>query len=153
MRFKYFALTAELGGAHPKLRELVAWADAWATKSFGLDLLITDVARTLAEERNLYAGNPSTMPFGGGPHCTSQPRAADIAVRQSYGALTPEQAKRLAREINDNWIYDPDRRGFRCAIVHDVGSGNHLHLQVHDHTTLNTPDEIKTHPVIEPDVL
>lgn len=36
--------------------------------------------------------------------------------------------------VNDNWIYDPDRPEMMVAILHDAGSGNHIHLQVHPNT-------------------
>ena len=38
--------------------------------------------------------------------------------------------------VNEAWIYDPERPEMMCAILHDAGSGNHIHLQVHPNTVL-----------------
>ena len=37
-------------------------------------------------------------------------------------------------DINAHWEYDHERPEMRCAIYHDVGRGQHIHLQAHDHT-------------------
>ena len=37
-------------------------------------------------------------------------------------------------DINAHWKYDHERPEMRCAIYHDVGRGQHIHLQAHDHT-------------------
>ena len=37
-------------------------------------------------------------------------------------------------DVNKHWIYDPKRPELKCAVLHDVGQGNHIHLQVHDRT-------------------
>jgi len=39
--------------------------------------------------------------------------------------------------INANWTYDPERPEKKVAVLHDTGSGWHLHLQTHDRTQLN----------------
>ena len=37
-------------------------------------------------------------------------------------------------DINDNFIYDPDRPEMKVAIYHNVGRGWHIHIQVHPKT-------------------
>jgi hypothetical protein len=45
--------------------------------------------------------------------------------------------RRLCKRANEVWKYDPKRRPKkRCAKVHDVGQGIHIHLQVHEYRTI-----------------
>ena len=39
-------------------------------------------------------------------------------------------------DINKHWIYDPNRPNMKVAILHDVGRGMHMHMQVCDRTAL-----------------
>ncbi len=39
-------------------------------------------------------------------------------------------------DINAHWKYDPKRVNMRCALLHSVGKGLHIHLQVHPNTTI-----------------
>ena len=45
-------------------------------------------------------------------------------------------AKSIVDKINNHWQYDSKRPKMMCAILHNVGSGEHIHLQVHDSTTI-----------------
>ena len=36
--------------------------------------------------------------------------------------------------INKVWMYDYKRPHMKCAIYHDTGQGDHIHLQVHPNT-------------------
>lgn len=63
-----------------------------------------------------------------GIHCTIPGRALDWSVQ---GLSNP---KAIEEDINDHWEYDPTRPNMKCAILHDVGLGMHLHTQVHDLT-------------------
>ncbi len=67
---------------------------------------------------------------GGDPGChgTNPCRAIDIRSR------TYKNPERIVEEINDRWIYDPARPEKKCAMVHDVGQGKHIHFQVHPNT-------------------
>jgi len=40
----------------------------------------------------------------------------------------------LESTINKKWSYDPKRPKMKCALLHDVGQGLHLHVQVHPNT-------------------
>jgi len=40
----------------------------------------------------------------------------------------------IARWVNENFIYDPDRPELKCAVLHGKGFKLHLHLQVHANT-------------------
>lgn len=64
-----------------------------------------------------------------GVHGTDPLRAIDLRSR-GY------DAKKLTDIINDHWQYDSTRPGKKVAILHDVGRGNHIHIQVHDNTVI-----------------
>lgn len=36
--------------------------------------------------------------------------------------------------FNSKYIYDPDRRHKKVLLIHDVGKGNHIHIQNHPNT-------------------
>lgn len=61
-------------------------------------------------------------------HSTLLLRAIDL---RSWIYTSPEWVE---GEINNNWIYDPDRPLMHVCILHDVGTGKHLHVQVHNNT-------------------
>jgi hypothetical protein len=41
---------------------------------------------------------------------------------------------KIVDDINSHWEYDPTRPLKHCALLHNVGSGVHIHLQVGDST-------------------
>ena len=43
-------------------------------------------------------------------------------------------AEEICDDINGKWQYDPERKEKKVAMVHDVGAGIHMHLQVHPNT-------------------
>lgn len=63
-----------------------------------------------------------------GIHSTFPCRALDWSVK---GWPDPSA---VANDINSNWTYDPSRLEMKCAIVHNIGQGIHLHTQVHERT-------------------
>lgn len=85
----------------------------------------------------LYQRYPSQVvvtsgfrPSSPGVHGTTPCRALDIRSR------TFADPEVIADEINKAWDYDPERPQFECAIYHDVGRGEHIHLQVHNNTRM-----------------
>ena len=136
IRFKYDRLRIELENAHPKLIQLVNWGNDYLDEDIGLELIISDVARTPEEEKALYAKHPELMPTGFGPHVVKPTRAADAEIRNDQTTMNHTQAWHLGLAINRYWQYDPERPGLNCCLIHDVGNGWHCHLQVHDRTRL-----------------
>ena len=65
---------------------------------------------------------------GEGVHGTKPCRGIDI---RSY---IYEDPKKVVDDINEHWEYDSDRSYLKCAVLHDVGKGVHIHLQVHPNT-------------------
>jgi len=67
-------------------------------------------------------------PGDAGVHGTLPLRGIDLGCRNL------EVGEVLAKLVNEKFVYDPSRPGKTCAMVHDAGSGLHLHLQVHPST-------------------
>lgn len=67
---------------------------------------------------------------GDGVHSTDPCRGIDL---RSW-IYTTKKLQEIQYYINSRWTYDPKRPTMECCIVHDVGKGVHLHLQVHPNT-------------------
>ena len=63
-----------------------------------------------------------------GVHGTVPCRGIDIRSRVF------SKPHKVVQGINERWQYDPDRPEKQVAILHDVGSGEHIHLQTHPNT-------------------
>lgn len=89
--------------------------------------LIDDVA--IAFESKFQIGIIVTEGWrpGSGVHSTSPCRGLDL---RSW-IYTTEELEYIEKTINTLWTYDHGRPDMRCLIVHDVGKGQHIHLQVH----------------------
>ena len=61
-------------------------------------------------------------------HGTRPVRAIDCRERVYADAIE------ITKEINDRWTYDPERLHKKCCVLHDVGKGMHMHIQVHPRT-------------------
>ena len=72
-----------------------------------------------------------------GVHGTSPCRGVDIrSWNLSRVDSSAVSASELCKDVNLHWQYDPSRPEKLCAILHDAGSGNHIHLQAHSHTVM-----------------
>ena len=59
-------------------------------------------------------------------HGTQPVRAIDL----SYWVYTPETANKISNEINNAWIYDPDRPTKLVSLIHKTSKGVlHFHIQ------------------------
>ena len=67
---------------------------------------------------------------GSGVHSTDPCRGIDL---RSW-IYSAKRLREIQEYINSKWIYDPKRSTMECCIIHDVGQGIHLHLQVHPNT-------------------
>lgn len=102
--------------AHPKLIELLQWVSCRYSK----------VVFTGMYECRDYPSTHSTLPFV---------RAMDIR-----SSIYPDP-KAVEADINEHWLYDPDRPWMQCALFHNSGRGWHFHLQVHDNTIQRKKEE------------
>ena len=99
---------------HPKLIEILLWLTVRYSSYL---LTITSAFRT-AKITHTDSGIHSTIPL----------RAFDIRSNMF------DDPQAIADDINDAFLYDPDRPDLKVAIYHDTGSGPHLHIQCHDNT-------------------
>jgi len=83
-------------------------------------MTITEIYRTAEMQRAYYPGNPGQLSVH------QFWRGVDIRISDQV----PEFAKNIVSNINHTWAYG--RVGMQTALVHDVGMGNHLHLQTID---------------------
>jgi hypothetical protein len=94
--------------AHPTLIKLLAW----------FSIRYSQTVITCGWEKR---GRPST-------HDCIPYRAVDVR------STVFEHPEDVEADINQHWIYDPERHDMRCAVYHDIGRGAHIHLQVHELT-------------------
>jgi hypothetical protein len=105
------------------LQEILYWIVDFQWPE-NVPMSITSIYRTVAENND--AGAKTQI------HCQTPHRAADISLR-----LVPENvANKITAEVNRRWDYG--NNGFPCAYTHNVGSGIHLHVQVHKNTKRRT---------------
>ena len=100
-------LTSVLIGFHPALIDILVW---------------------LTEVYNRTVITCGYRPDDSGVHGTNPCRGLDI---RSWVFTNPIK---VTQHINEMFQYDPERPEMNCAVFHDSGSGNHIHLQVHDNT-------------------
>ena len=96
-------------GWHPTLISVYEWL----LETYGDDVIIT-----CAYEKRDYSSTHSVNPL----------RAIDI---RSWIFADPNAVE---ENINQHWKYDGDRMDINVALYHDVGRGEHIHIQVHDNT-------------------
>ena len=87
---------------HPKLKTVLTWL-----------MSKRDVYITCGHEKREYASVHSTDPLRG------------IDIR----SWIYEDPQKVADEINEAWVYDPDRPEKTVALYHNSGRGKHIHLQ------------------------
>jgi hypothetical protein len=92
-----------------------------------LSIIISEIAEKhglIIDESYRDQLNPNDL------HGLDPVRAVDLSstcyeIGQNY---------RIMDEINERWIYDPERPAMRVAMIHDAGQGIHFHIQVHPRT-------------------
>lgn len=147
MLYKSKQVEDELWRSEPGLIALAFYADTWALREFGHQLLVTDVSRLQAEYDAIYpsaiARGTYWMDAGGVKHYAGpmphledpvrklRCRAIDWGMRWGPHIAVVErlddvEARRLAEHLCASF---PRRDGKPTAMVHDVGSGPHVHGQ------------------------
>lgn len=94
---------------NPKLRGIVLDLASFCNYHFNKDIMVTSLFR-LEDKRSVHA-------YG---------RGADIRSLD----FTAEEIVKIKRYLNTTYIYDPQRPKKVTCLYHNVGLGNHLHLQV-----------------------
>lgn len=116
IRFKQPVLNDELKTLWVKnqvLFEIVNEISAFAEIIIGQDTTITSIFR----------------PKDKGVHGLW--RGVDIRTHN----FSEEEIEIILTYINSRWVYDAKRRNFAVLIYHDVGQGDHFHIQTHASTT------------------
>lgn len=115
--FKNLRALDDWAGLHTVARQVVEFIldKAWPTDR---EVIVTRIAEPDANQ-------VTAIHTCGPPH-----RAVDFRVSN----LPEQTAQRVRTKINEAWVYDSDRPAKMVAILHDAGSGNHLHVQVSDKT-------------------
>lgn len=67
---------------------------------------------------------------GGGVHSMIPCRGLDLRSWIYFET----KLKEIQSKVNSKWTYDLKRPTMECCIIHDVGKGRHIHLQVHPNT-------------------
>ena len=91
-----------------KLRNVLMWIES----TFGVEPIITSLYRI----------------GDNGVHGTLPLRGTDIRTRNKG------VGEAMEKEINDKWVYDPERTDKKVAFLHGLGANLHLHIQVHPNT-------------------
>ncbi len=106
----------------PKLNDRLFWVvgliSLWVSRKHGRAPEITEVYRTEAEQRRIYANDPnrkSVHQFW---------RGCDIVVR-GLGSAAHVEIKDF---VNRLFLYG--KPGHETCVYHDAGTGWHLHVQV-----------------------
>ena len=90
--------------------------------------ILSEIAVYVKETYELGTITSAYRPGDQGVHGTVLLRGIDLRC------WSIANGKKVADDINKQWIYDPERPHLKVAIYHNVGSGVHLHLQVHRNT-------------------
>lgn len=138
MRFKQPGLQIEFTSLHPKAVALALYADWWAQRYFGKDLLVTDVSRTQGEYDTIYASKIAEGQYfvgdDGAKHYSGpRPHLADplhgipchaIDFR-TIGEMNPLEVRQITDHLNSAF---PRSDKKPTALYHD-GTAQHLHVQ------------------------
>ena len=116
--FKTIRALDDWHDTHPTAKDVVGimLAGIWPTDR---DLIVTRIAERDANQK-------TEVHTDGPPH-----RAIDFRISH----VPFQTAQRATDRINEIFIYDPERPAMQVALLHDAGSGNHLHVQVHANTS------------------
>ena len=94
----------------------------------GFDTKLIEIVLWVVEEYDRLMITCGYRKGDTGVHGTTPCRGIDL---RSWVYSTP---KNLVQRINTIWEYDSNRPKKTCAMLHDTGSGVHIHLQVHGNT-------------------
>jgi hypothetical protein len=89
----------------PNLRAVLLELDWFTWRKFNKEITITSLLRD------------------DGIHACA--RGGDV---RSY-TFTPSEQNAILVHVNGNYVYDPNRPEYNVIILHDVGQGEHFHLQ------------------------
>jgi len=107
MRFKISRLKEEFWQLESKLRKILCDLDHFCIEKFGRDIMLTSLIRK---------DNPNSVHF----YC----RGADVRSKD----FSPDRVKLVLEYINSKYPYG--KKNLKTMIQHNVGQGEHFHIQV-----------------------
>lgn len=124
MRFKTEREGREFLQLKPRLKIIMTLLEQFFTVEFKKDILVTGCFRTQDEQDAIYKDNQK---YQEKPWQSVHQfwRGCDVRVID----WTPKERDRTLMYLN-SFTYDDTRPEMKTAIIHDVGAGNHLHVQV-----------------------
>ena len=126
IRFKNFKIASEFDDSmlETRLRSLINMADEYSTMEFGKDIVITGLLRTQQEQNEIYKKNPDYIKK---PWKSVHQYGRGCDLRSSI--YTSKEIAKFVDFLN-MLTYDPKRPNKKTCTFHNVGKGDHLHLQV-----------------------
>lgn len=98
-----------------------------------IDIKMRILIKWIEDETGLcFKGTSFYRMDGEGVHSVLPLRGVDLRMRNI------PIGEAIVKEINANWVYDPDRTAKSCALLHGKGANLHIHLQTHPNTIKRT---------------
>lgn len=121
VKFKTQRIEAEWANAYQPLKDFVTMLALFLFLKYKKDLTISELNRTDSEQDEYYKADPNyrIRPWRS---VHQDGRGCDIRTRD----MSPE----IARELYELACKIPYRDGKKSAVLHDIGLGMHLHVQV-----------------------
>lgn len=110
---------------NPRLIEIIEFVAHYSERDFEKSIVITHIYRTKAEQDNFYKDNPKYQKKKWiSPH--QMWHAVDLRSR----VFTPEETEELVAMINDE--FGSENYYATTSLFHNVGFGDHIHIQFVD---------------------
>jgi hypothetical protein len=100
-----------------RLRIILYALSSFVYHKFGKSIILTDLLRTSLEQLAIYPDKPNQVSVH------QEGRGADVSVKW----FTDEECSDILKFLNTAFEYN---NLYKTALIHDVGQGNHLHIQV-----------------------
>lgn len=112
MKFKESILQEQFWQLNPKLRMILCNLDFMCIKWFKKEIILTSLIRPKTTDSGIHKAK----------------RGADA---RTIGYFDRQEIETIVEYINLQYPYDPKRPKMKSAIFHDVGLGEHIHIQVY----------------------
>lgn len=130
MRFKTPRQKIEYGEVDFKLQRILTFIDLYVILKHGMEITITELKRSQEEQDAIYLNANDKLvrlQYERSPWKSVHQygRGADIRTFD-----LPKHVKNDILELLNRFVYDEERPDKKTAIFHDLGTGEHIHVQV-----------------------
>ena len=129
IQFKYARLKDQFDSpsVDSRLKDIVYWLASWCWYNLEKSIIITHILRTQEQQDAIYNGNASYVrePW---QSVHQYGRGVDLSVKY----YTQVEIARIQDTLNKKFLYN--KEGKNTCVVHDVGLGEHIHIQVDNST-------------------